>query len=324
MNILPSKNFSLVLGTIIFSSLLITGAFYFTDKYQNSGVRTSAEEMAQASQTQKEILSLDSDQDNLPDWEETLWGADPHNPDTDGDGLTDGEEVKTGHNPLVKGPKDLLTDDLPTLVSGQTKNTPVAEADNITTDLAIDFFQHYLELKRTNPNLTTADKDALINQALAQTPIDLKYKTYSLKELNISTNLNEDKSTVITYKENLKQVFASASNPKNTENEIDILTRALQNIATSSLSSSELKKLDPIINSYNSIVKGLVLVEAPNRLALYHLDLVNAYNRVYQNIKYLRDKFSDPLVLLSVIKDYEDSVLDMATALVTLAEKIEK
>ncbi len=36
----------------------------------------------------------DSDGDGLTDAEELILGTDPHNPDTDGDGLTDGEEVK--------------------------------------------------------------------------------------------------------------------------------------------------------------------------------------------------------------------------------------
>ena len=38
--------------------------------------------------------ALDSDGDGLTDEEELKLGTDPHNPDTDGDGLTDGEEVK--------------------------------------------------------------------------------------------------------------------------------------------------------------------------------------------------------------------------------------
>ena len=40
---------------------------------------------------------LDSDGDGLTDKEEMLLGTDPFNPDTDGDGLTDGEEVKIYH-----------------------------------------------------------------------------------------------------------------------------------------------------------------------------------------------------------------------------------
>lgn len=45
----------------------------------------------------------DSDNDGLSDFEEeNVYGTDPHNPDTDGDGVNDGDEVKMGRNPLIK------------------------------------------------------------------------------------------------------------------------------------------------------------------------------------------------------------------------------
>ena len=50
----------------------------------------------------------DSDSDGLIDRDETYWRTDSNNPDTDGDGFVDGEEILTGHNPLVKGPDDFL------------------------------------------------------------------------------------------------------------------------------------------------------------------------------------------------------------------------
>ena len=53
----------------------------------------------------------DLDSDGLDNQQEMIWGTDPFNPDTDGDGFKDGEEVKSGHNPLVPGPDDLINDD---------------------------------------------------------------------------------------------------------------------------------------------------------------------------------------------------------------------
>jgi len=51
--------------------------------------------------TEANIGTIDSDQDGLPDVRETELGTDPRNADTDGDGLTDGDEVlKYGTNPL--------------------------------------------------------------------------------------------------------------------------------------------------------------------------------------------------------------------------------
>ncbi len=48
-------------------------------------------------------LPGDSDNDRLSDEEELKWGTDPSNPDTDGDGISDWEEIKNGTNPLGKG-----------------------------------------------------------------------------------------------------------------------------------------------------------------------------------------------------------------------------
>jgi hypothetical protein len=50
----------------------------------------------------------DDDHDGLDNRDEAYWGTDPNNPDTDGDGYTDGEEVLSGHDPRKKGPDDLL------------------------------------------------------------------------------------------------------------------------------------------------------------------------------------------------------------------------
>jgi len=45
----------------------------------------------------------DPDHDGLNNMLELFFGTDPHNPDTDGDGVSDGAEVKRGSNPRGKG-----------------------------------------------------------------------------------------------------------------------------------------------------------------------------------------------------------------------------
>lgn len=47
--------------------------------------------------------SLDSDKDGLTNAQEAQYGTDPNNPDTDGDGFKDGDEVKAGYNPKGTG-----------------------------------------------------------------------------------------------------------------------------------------------------------------------------------------------------------------------------
>src|SRR3989344_4201446 len=54
------------------------------------------------------VPDSDADHDGLTNREESYWNTDFQNPDTDGDGFKDGEEVASGHNPLKPGPNDLL------------------------------------------------------------------------------------------------------------------------------------------------------------------------------------------------------------------------
>ncbi|MEI6835519.1 MAG: L,D-transpeptidase family protein [Candidatus Falkowbacteria bacterium] len=53
------------------------------------------------------VTPVDSDNDGLGDNLELQFHTDPHNPDTDGDGFKDGEEVDWGYNPLAKSTSKL-------------------------------------------------------------------------------------------------------------------------------------------------------------------------------------------------------------------------
>ncbi len=60
---------------------------------------------------------LDPDSDGLSDLEEPIYGTDLHNPDTDGDGFLDGNEVYHLYNPAAKAPVRLLDSGLVRLFS---------------------------------------------------------------------------------------------------------------------------------------------------------------------------------------------------------------
>lgn len=57
------------------------------------------------------VFALDSDKDGLQDEDEHVYYTDPNNPDTDGDGFSDGVEVEMGFSPHIGGNKQMHESD---------------------------------------------------------------------------------------------------------------------------------------------------------------------------------------------------------------------
>ncbi len=60
---------------------------------------------------------LDTDSDGISDLEESLFGADPRSPDSDGDGFLDGNEVFNLYNPSGRAPAKLIESGLMKTIS---------------------------------------------------------------------------------------------------------------------------------------------------------------------------------------------------------------
>jgi outer membrane protein OmpA-like peptidoglycan-associated protein len=130
----------------------------------------------------------DSDKDGLPNDREIDLGTDPYNPDTDGDGLKDGEEVLTYFtNPLkVDTDGDLLTDYdeivkyLTNPLKADTDGDGINDGEEIT--------------RKTDPNNPDTDSDSLSDGDEI-----IKYKTNPLVIDTDSDGLN-DGNEVYKYK----------------------------------------------------------------------------------------------------------------------------
>jgi len=72
-------------------------------------------------------IDTDPDEDGLTTSLEYFYGSDPLNPDTDGDGMSDGDEVQAGRNPT--GPGDLFDFGLSEALS----QTPTKSPDDVGT-----------------------------------------------------------------------------------------------------------------------------------------------------------------------------------------------
>ena len=128
MNEIPVKIKVLLGGMTAVAAFIIVSVFINIDSlsYLKANVLNTLDEstQGQSQETNKKSSDYfnesDIDQDGLFDYEEPLYGTDPLNPDTDGDGFLDGEEISSNRNPLIKGPNDELKKNLTQRISELT------------------------------------------------------------------------------------------------------------------------------------------------------------------------------------------------------------
>lgn len=129
------KKLIIIVSSVVVILLIITGLYFFVLKGKDVSIPSIINGGETEKQPEYKIIindnrPLDTDQDGIPDEEEiklgtsitefdsdfdgiqdyheiNIWGTDPLNPDTDGDGFPDGLEIVTGYNPLGEGKLNL-------------------------------------------------------------------------------------------------------------------------------------------------------------------------------------------------------------------------
>jgi len=141
--------------------ILFIGVYAKKDAFSQINLFGSNETLIQSQST-------DSDNDGLKDWQEALFKTEPNNPDTDSDGYLDGEEIDSGHNPLVKAPGDMnLFYPMP-LGDKYNITQKVLSDENIDT-LFASYFSQKQQYLDSNPLIGSQDA---FSAMVSQTTID--------------------------------------------------------------------------------------------------------------------------------------------------------
>lgn len=293
------KNTTGNLTVIILIALGIIALGFFAAKYPFS--KNEKREAANNTTMLTTKIYTDTDKDGLFDWQEALWGTDIKNPDTDGDGTTDGEEVKNNRNPLVKGPRDELFD-ISKTSSQRNEQAPITATEELSKKLLSEFLgTDSVDL----PQTFLQDLDnAGIQDIFTKRNITISDKT---GDEDIKQYLNK----VATL---IKENFQSLET-----NELIVLDILLED------SPQDLEPgLAPYIDAYNKTIAELKTISVPASFADHHVELLNIFNNTISADIALIYSAEDPVRGLLGISAYLDQKNRATRLFKTIRSTLEK
>lgn len=283
-----------MLAAALFSAVIVVGAYLLARGVESPDVAQASTETALL----QAVATKDSDGDGLPDWEETLYGADPHNPDTFHLGMTDGEAVAKG---LIV-PKALA--DMP----AATSSPAVADADGLppapaegtlTAAFAKSFFTSYLAAKQAAGGGALSESDiknvsvqalSSLSSAVATAP-DFK----SSKELKVSGSGSDAmKAFAVNAEAVLLKNTSSA-----TKTPLGYLKSILEDNDTTAFAH-----LSSLAKAYRGSAAGLAALPVPEELSVANLALINALMRMGEVTNDFTRADSDPLTTILALQQY--------------------
>ncbi len=240
---------------------------------------------------EKEILvnlvNKDTDEDGVLDWEEKLWGTDPAKKDTDNDGILDSTEIEK-----LKLAK--------TKESDKNKNTKNTEENTTATDkFSQELFSTIATLSQDGQiDQTTADK--LSSSLAEQIKNSGQRKVFTIADIKIikSDVVGDTKSyqTALGALFRKHVIYTSVS---------DVLAESMKK--NGDIDVKVLNKLDPVIKDFQGIVEGMHTMSVPESLSILHLQTMNSFQKVMENIKNMKLVDVDTVLAIGAISQYEQN-----------------
>lgn len=280
---------AVVLGGIIYSKYSKKPIFSFLG---NKGKITSKT-------TIKEVIERDSDGDGIADWEEALWGTDPNNPDTNGDGISDNIEINNKREQLKKENAGVTYDE----------NGLVATNENLseTDKFAREFFTTITALKQAGQlnEISLANLAGKFMEIISSEEIPIRYGTAEIKTIATSVN------SINTFTNNLGAIVENYVFDLGGEEEIIYKIISEERPMT----DTEAKTFEKISLQYKELSEKILALTVPGDLKEEVLDVANNAYATGEILSNLKVKMEDSLNMMRVFLQYQNQSNKFASAL---------
>lgn len=253
-----------------------------------------------------DLVNKDTDGDGIPDWEEAIWGTDPTKKETT-PGVLDSVTIEK-----LKFMQEMnqLGESSPT---GTTQNNAkLTQTDKFSREL----FATITSLNQSGA-MDQATIDKISSSLAEQIKNSPQRKVYTLSDIKISTK--DDAQAVKDYIAASKKINIKSSINYTVFDVLNKLTTSENNVDTSQLS-----KLDPIIEQLNKTISASLKIEVPQSLAVLHLNVINVMEKLTENISDVKLYDTDVIVALSAISQYNQNNETLKTVTTALSNAIDQ
>ena len=308
-----------IIVALILVLALAGGGFWIFSKTSEKNARPEGKISVENDVSAKE--APDSDDDGLKDWEEELWGTDPANQDTDGDGATDSEEINANRDPKKAGPDDALAQKIKSEVEEKIAAAEISgESASLTEKIAEDVFAAYTEKRSQGLGAEglTGEIPNFIADNLANAEV-LEDK-FSSKDVKISKT--SDAAAIKSYINSIAKLSREAG-AKIKENELITLTNSI-NKSNSSDNFEKFAEFEKISLAYKDIVSKMLLLETPADYAAIHVSHLNSFNNLAEINLIFSQFMGDPASGLLAVNQYIKETERITSSLSAMGRRLDK
>ncbi len=217
--------------------------------------------------------------------------------DTDNNGIEDWRDIFSVAEPVVIGaPAASYTP--PTTVTGR---------------LGVNLFEEFVRAKNYGPFGRTQEE--VVTDTVRELARETEQVLYGLNDISILNTWND---TDIKNYANVMGGSILQNSDANLDNELVILTDVIAN-----KNGERIKELSLIAGFYKNMRDQALSTPVPSIFAKEHLDLINVYEALYQDIIAMTTSLEDPAVTLLRIRRYQDDALGLELALQNMYRALE-
>lgn len=265
----------------------------FQKQIQNTGLSYSLT----GNELVQDLVNKDTDGDGIPDWQEKLFGTDPTKKETT-PGIPD--KVAIEQLKVVQG------------ISNDTSlYNPETEKLTQTDKFSQELFATVAAATQDGQPLDQATIDAISSSLAEHVQNTPQRKIYTMADIQVIKDSGETaKQNYHIALSNLYKTYPTSGNV------FDIFEKATNE--DGSLNTTVLLELTPIIKSKQNYIKGMLKVNVPEILSSSHLGVLNALERLVENLSDIELAEGDIIVAFSAISQYQNNLDSLDSALKNL------